>query len=428
MLKTAILRQKQEKEELLNTSYIERNKYLTAKSWVDSKLIKVILGPRRSGKSTFALTLLSNRPFMYFNFDDEILARTDGISPDELLKELHIAYGDIKNIFFDEIQNLPAWELFVNRLQRSGYNLTISGSNAHLLSQELTTALTGRHIPIEILPFDFKEYLNAKKFNLNSEYATLPKAQADFMRLLEEYLIHGGFPEIVTTNIDANSYLKILFDSVLLKDVVKRHKVKYAEQIMKLSNYLLNNFASVYSLDRLKNILEFKSATTLEKFISYLEDAYLLIPLQRYSPKTGLRLKSSKKIYIIDNGFISAKAIQNSPNIGKLMENLVLTELVKSDIKPNTELFYYKTRNEREIDFVIKKGTAVTELIQVCYSLQDADVETREVKALLEASSELNAPKLIILTWNEKQEIKKNDLTINVIPLHEWLLNKCSIL
>ena len=168
MLKNIVLKQKQEKERFLPLPFIERTKAEEAKKWLSSDLIKVVLGPRRAGKSVFSLMLLKNRPFMYFNFDDESLASMGGVSTDELVKELHAVYGNTKNILFDEIQNLPNWELFVNRLHREGYNLMLTGSNARLLSMELATALTGRHIPIEILPFNFKEFLRGKHFQISS--------------------------------------------------------------------------------------------------------------------------------------------------------------------------------------------------------------------------------------------------------------------
>lgn len=228
MLKNIVLKQKQEKTLLLNCQYLERTKYSSAKKWLDSNLIKVVLGPRRAGKSVFSLMLLRDRPFIYFNFDDEILASTNGIATDQLMKELHAAYGNTKNVFFDEIQNLPGWELFVNRLQREGYNLILSGSSARLLSKELATALTGRHIPIEILPFDFKEFLRAKNFQLDSEYHALPQKHGELLHLMNEYLLNGGFPEVVVNNFGAKDYLEVLFDSIILKDVVKRHKVRFA--------------------------------------------------------------------------------------------------------------------------------------------------------------------------------------------------------
>jgi len=346
------------------------------------------------------------------------------VSTDELMKELHSVYGNIKNILFDEIQNLPAWELFVNRLHREGYNVVLTGSNSRLLSKELATALTGRHIPIEILTFDFKEFLRAKNFQIDPEYGSLPQKHGELLKLMEEYLINGGFPEVVVSNLDPKDYLEVLFDSLLFKDVVKRHRVKFSTQISNLGSHLVNNFASFYSLRKLQVMLNLKSITTTEKYTKYLEEAYLIFSLFLYSPKSEQRIKSPRKVYVVDNGFISAKAIQHSPDKGKLMENMVFIELVRRGIKPNRELFYYKTRNNREVDFMVKNGTKVVELIQVCYEAKNLEVEQREVNALLEASKELKVKKLIILTWDDKRQIEQDGVSVCFKPLWEWLLKE----
>ena len=421
MLKATVSKQKLDKERLLSLPYIERTKEKDALKLVSSDLIKVILGPRRAGKSVFALMLLKDQSFAYFNFDDESFPGEEGIDLDELMTELKLAYGETKYILFDEIQNLPKWELFVNRLHRAGYNLVLTGSNASLLSKELATHLTGRHIPIEILPFNFTEVLKAKQYEISADKLSLPDEKAKLLGYMTQYMTNGGYPEVVTKGVDPRGYLDVLFDAVLFKDVVKRHKVRFSEQIDNLGSYLINNVSSQYGPKKLANVLGFKSQVTLENYLGYLTEAYLVFPLKRHSTKVGIRLRSSKKTYVVDNGFVTAKAVQHSPNSGKLMENLVFTELVKKGNQPNRELFYYKTRNDREIDFVIKKGYEVVELIQVCYDLTNSDVEEREVKALLEASKELNVVKLTVLTWNERREVEKDGMSIQFVPLWEWL-------
>lgn len=423
MLRDIVLKQKESKDELLAGKYVERNKNPYGRKWLDSGLIKVILGPRRSGKSVFSLMLLKDRPFMYFNFDDDILASTGGISTNELMKELEAAYGNIKNILFDEIQNLPSWELFANSLHRQGYNLVLTGSNARLLSQELATYLTGRHIPVEILPFDFKEFLRAKNFQIHPEHSFSVVHRGELLKLLDEYLVNGGFPEVVVSNVDPKDYLKVLFDSLLFKDVVKRHKVKFSTLIGNLGTHLINNFASLYSLRKLQDILNLKSITTTEKYVSYLEEAYLIFSLLRYSPKPIARIKSPKKVYVVDTGLIGAKATQHSPDKGKLMENLVMVELVRRGNDPDREIFYYVTRNGREVDFILRKGFEAIELIQAAYTITP-EVEQREVKALVEAAKELNAGKLTLLTWDDKREVEKDGLKIQFKPLWEWLLEE----
>lgn len=402
--------------------YIERTKEKEARKWLSSDLIKVVLGPRRAGKSVFSLMLLKDKEFAYFNFDDESLPGEDKLDLNELMSELRQAYGETKNILFDEIQNLPKWELFVNRLHREGYNLVLTGSNARLLSKELATHLTGRHIPIQILPFDFSEILRAKQYEVTEEKLVLPSEKGKLLHILNEYMLSGGYPEVVTKGLDPRGYLDVLFDSLLFKDVVKRHKVRFSEQIDNLGSFLINNVTGQYSIRKLANVLGFKSGVTLEKYLGYLTEAYLIFSLHRYSVKAGLRLRSPKKAYVVDNGFITSKAVQHSPNNGKYMENLVFTELVKRGSESNREIFYYHTRNDREVDFALKSGTEITELIQVTYESSNPDVVQREIKALVEAGKELNVSNLLVLTWDEKRDMEKDGMTIKFRPLWEWLL------
>lgn len=422
MLKATVYKQKQDRDRLLSLPYIKRSREKDAQKWMSSDLIKVILGPRRAGKSVFALMLLKDQNFAYFNFDEESLPGEEKIDLDELLSELKQVYGDTKYILFDEIQNLPNWELFVNRLHRSGYNLVLTGSNASLLSKELATHLTGRHIPIEILPFDFREILKARLYEVSADKFLLPNEKSKLFGYLTQYMTNGGYPEVVTKDVEPRGYLDVLFDAVLFKDVIKRHKVRFSKQIDSLGSYLINNVSNPYTARKLASVLAFKSDVTVAKYLGYLTEAYLIFSLDRHSTKVGARLQSPKKTYIVDNGLVTAKAVQHSPDTGKLMENLVFTELVKRGNQTSHELFYYKTRNDREIDFVIKNGYQVVELMQVCYDITNPDVEQRETKALFEAGNELKVKKLTVLTWDEKREVEKNGMTIQLRPLWEWLL------
>jgi predicted AAA+ superfamily ATPase len=414
LIKEVIAKQSQEKESLSRLEYVNRTKAVKGPEWMSSSLIKVVLGPRRAGKSVFSLMLLKGKSFLYFNFDDPALVG-EKLDLYELVDELHKFYGDTKFVLFDEIQNLKGWELFANRLHRQGYNLILTGSNANLLSVELATHLTGRHLPIEILPFDFQEFLKAKNF---SKFDQKP----ELLKLLEQYMTFGGFPEVVTKNQHPRGYLDVLFDSLLFKDVVKRHKVRFSEQIDQLGSYLINNVSNQYSFRKLANILKFKSDVTLEKYLKYLEEAYIIFSLSSFSAKAGERLRSPKKIYTVDNGFVASKAVQHFSDNGKLMENLVFTEFVKRGFEPNRELFYYKTRNGREVDFAIMNGYEISKLIQVCYDVRNLDAEQREVKSLIEASDELKVDNLPVLTWDDEREVKKNGKTVKFKPLWKWLL------
>lgn len=418
MLKDLISKQKEQKERLLLLPYIKRNKIDQADKWNKSGLIKVILGPRRAGKSVLAFMLLKSQEFIYLNFDDERLFGFKDLDYDEMMAELHAIYGPTKNILFDEIQNLPRWELFANRLLRSGYNLVLTGSNALLLGRELATALTGRHIPIEIMPFDFKEFLLANKYDYKSDDIALRYA------LLEKFLRRGSFPELVMKDLEPNGYLDILFDSLLFKDVVQRHKIRFMEPMAALASYLINNITSSYTARSLSKTLDFKSDVTLEKYLSYLLESYLFFSISAYSHKFGQRRKSPRKIYAVDNGLISAKSLQFSKDSGRLMKNLVFTELIKKGLKPDHNIFYYKTKNAKEVDFLIKDDLKVTQLIQVAYNLDDPKTMKRELSAIVEAAKELNVTELQIVSWNRKETVKINNFSVNIIPLWSWLLDQ----
>lgn len=424
MLKETILKQRADKDRLIKLPYVTRSKERYAKKWLSSGLIKVILGPRRAGKSVFALSMLKSQDFSYVNFDDESLSVDKHINLDELLSELHQTYGETKNILFDEIQNLPQWELFVNRLHRAGYNIIITGSNANLLSKELATHLTGRHIPIEILPFSFEEYLKAKKIEYHDLDSALPEEHARLYTHLNNFIISGGYPEIAITTIDSKEYLKILFESVLFKDIVTRNNIKDAIGLNALATYLINNITNQYTIPRLQQALQFKSVITLRKYIDYLTDSYFFTSLNQYSFKANIRIKSPKKIYATDNGIYTATAITHSPQYGIRLENVVFTELLKKNNVPNQHMHYFKTKNNKEVDFVLQEGGITKELIQVCYDISNKDTQDREVGALTTASKELGAANLTILTYNQQKTISHNNKTINCIPIIYWLLKK----
>jgi len=421
MNKEILIKQKKELEYLLKKPYIPRQKMVEAKSFLDSDLVKVVIGPRRAGKSIFTAHLFKDKLPAYVNFDDENLVKLEDY--DELIKELHSLYGQNKYLLFDEIQNLPNWELFINRLHREGYNLLLTGSNAKLLSQELATSLTGRHVPIEILPFNFKEYLKAKEFEYQENEMVLPEKKGMLLNLLIDYMTNGGFPELVVKGLEPRGYLDTLLDSLIFKDIVKRHKLRLSEKIYDLELYFLNNFTAEFSYQKVSRLLGFSSVATLEKFVKYLEEAYLVYTLTRYSYKTGERLSSPKKAYLVDNGYISAKAVQYSPNNGKLMENLVFSELLKMGYQPNHSLFYYRTKNNKEVDFILREGLKVRTLIQVAYDLNGPDTEAREIKALIEAGKELKCNNLIVLTWDDEKIVEANGQKIAFTPLWKWLIN-----
>jgi uncharacterized protein len=421
MIKDILLKQKKELELLLEKKYITRNQTASAEKHLENNLVKVVVGPRRAGKSRFSAHLLKDKIPAYINFDEESLVKIKDY--DELIKEIHSLYGEKKYLFFDEIQNLPSWELFINKLHRQGYNILLTGSNAKLLSKELASSLTGRHIPIEIFPFNFKEFLHAKDFVFKAEEMVIPEIKGKLLNHLANYMVNGGFPEMAVKNLEPKGYLDTLLDSLIFQDIVKRHKLRLPESVYSLELFLLNNFASELSYRKIANQLGFSSVATLQKYLKYLEEAFLVYVLQRYSHKAGERLSSPKKAYLVDNGYIAAKAVQYSPNSGKLMENLIFSELLKMGYKPNHDLFYYKTRNAKEVDFILRDDLKIKTLIQAAYRVNEMGARDREIRALIEASDELKCDDLMILTLDYEAEEEFAGKKIRFMPVWLWLVN-----
>ena len=417
MLRDVIITQKAELERTLSEPYVERDLKVFS---LEHNLIKVVMGPRRAGKSFFVLhTLKHSGNFGYVNFDNEALVTLENY--DDLLAEVMQVFGSPKILFFDEIQNLPRWELFVNRLQREGYNVVVTGSNSKLLSKELATHLTGRHIPTTVLTFSFKEYLRAK--NAVLEKLTTQQKEA----LLLDYMQSGGYPETVMKKLDTTQYLAILFDSIIYKDIIKRQNLRKGPDIERLAIYLLSNIASEFSYLSLANSAGIKSSVTVQKYCGFLEEAYLLFTIGRFSDKTK-QIGQNKKIYCYDNGMIAAKAFQSSPNYGKLLENCVAIHLKRKDIEKKLEVYYWRNQQGEEVDFVVRKGNEVAELIQACYSLDNEKTREREARSLLKAGKELKCSKLTVLSMREDRKEKREWFgikgTITYTPLSKWLLEE----
>jgi len=408
-----LILQKREIKSRLNEKYIERKTNIKP----DNNLIKVIIGPRRSGKSFYAIHFLNKfHNFGYINFDDEKLVDIQNYN--DLVLALNSVYENPKYILLDEIQNLPKWELFINRLQRQGYNVFITGSNSKLLSKELSTHLTGRHSLITIFPFSFQEYLELKDKELTS---------SEKKAMLLNYLLNGGFPEPLVKDIELKEYLSTLFNSIVFNDIVKRYKIRHAKEIEDLAYFLISNIANEYSYNSLTKISKIKSSHTIEKYLSYLEESFILFSVNRFSYKVKQQISSNKKIYCIDNGFIQAKAFTVSPDQGRLYENAVACAFKKQEINGKINVYYWKNQQQEEVDFVIKKGSQVWQLIQVCYSLKDYETKNREIRALIKAGKELRCKNLLMITEDKegKEEVEwfGDKAVIQFLPLWKWLLN-----
>ncbi|MBU3924350.1 ATP-binding protein [Patescibacteria group bacterium] len=413
MIKDIIILQKRELAEKLAELYIPRKEKFKE---LKSNLIKVVIGPRRAGKSSFSIQCLSKLSgFSYVNFDDEKLV--DVADYNEIISAADSVYGKQKYLLLDEIQNLPKWELFVNRLQRQGYNLIITGSNSNLLSSELATHLTGRYSSVLMFTFSFKEFV---------KYAGRELTEDEIKERLNSYLELGGYPEPLVKNLNYKEYLSALLNSIIYKDIIKRFKIRSAQGIEDLSSYLISNIGKDYSYNTLMRVTKCKSVHTVEKYLNYLEESFVLFKLNRFSFKVKERINSPKKIYCFDNGFINAKAYKISRDIGRIYENTVAADLKKKELNKELEVFYWKNREQQEVDFVIKKNIKISQLIQVCYDVNDLAVQKREIRALILASKELKCGDLLIITNNYEAEKKEEwfgiKRKIKFIPLWKWLL------
>jgi len=420
MIKRIIKQQQEEREGLMKQQYIKRIDDGLISDYLTTNLIKLITGPRRSGKSVLALQLLKGCNFAYLNFDDDLLLKH--FDEDAVVQVLNEVYSGYNYLLLDEIQNLTDWELWVNKLYRRGINLVITGSNAKLLSHEMATSLTGRYIPISVFPFGFSEVMKFYNLSVSDNQEFTPLQMGNMLGLLAKYLTNGGLPETVLNPAILKNYLSSLFDSVLLKDILKRFRIRQPQQLFDLANYLLTNYTNPYSANQLKTELNFNSVATIQKFIRYLEEPYLFFNLSRYTTKIKNSQKAPVKIYIVDNGFIKARSFELSPNYGRLLENLVFIELLRRNYRPGLELFYYRSRNNKETDFLCRKGHTVDQLIQVCYDITNSRTLKRETDALAEASEELECANLLLINWDREEIIEKNGIRIQLLPAYRWLL------
>ena len=412
-MKTTILNQRTERDELMSRPYQQRHTKYDADELLQNPLIKLITGPRRVGKSVFALLMLQGKNFAYLNFDDsQLLEKWD---EELVMSALDDVYPDYDFMLLDEVQNLPDWDLWISKLYRRGKNLIITGSNAKMLSSEMATVLTGRYLQIEMLPFSLDETMRWKNISPERE-----EQAAQAIVLADDYMRNGGYPETIPARSITKSYLSTLFDSILLKDVAKRHKVRNTTDLYNLATYLLSNFCNPISANELAGELGLSSVATTKKFCDYLNEPYLFFFLPRFNNKLKLMSKAPKKVYVVDNGFVQSTAFNLSENLGRLLENQVFVELLRRGYIPGKTLFYYHTRNDKEIDFVTRKGTKVEQLIQVCYDMTSEKTRKRELDALTEAAEELHCDNLLVITNAQQDIIEWKDKKIVVKPVSQF--------
>jgi predicted AAA+ superfamily ATPase len=411
-MKTIVLNQRKERDELLSRPYLTRRSNQNTDLLLNSHLIKLITGPRRVGKSTQALLMLRDKNFAYLNFDSQQLL--DAWDANLVMRMLDDVYPGYEYILLDEVQNLEAWDLWVSELYRIGKNMVITGSNANMLSSEMATVLTGKYLQVEMFPFSLEEFFDWNKLDLHN---LKPEQKTECEVLTDDYLRNGGYPEVVSSRQLTHNYLDTLFDSVVWKDVAKRHKVRNITDLNNLAMYLVSNFCNPLSANELSEELGLASVNTTKKYMDYLHEPYLFYYLSRYNNKLKLMKKAPRKIYVVDNGFVAAKAFAVSDNLGRLLENQVFIELLRRGYDTEKSMFYYRSRNDKEVDFVLRKGAHIERLVQVCYDMSSPKTEKREVDSLVECAGELKCSNLTIVTNNDARTIERSGYTIAVVPI-----------
>lgn len=396
---------------------IEREGLNYIKNFIKHPNIVAVLGVRRSGKSILSLLLSKQvkKSFYYINFDDERLIGIKTEDLNKILQSFYELYGDAQLIILDEIQNISGWELFVNRL-RTTKRIIVTGSNSQLLSGELATHLTGRYIDFILYPFSFKETLDFKP----EIYLTEDRAK---IRVQLNNYIHGSsFPEFRKFG---SAIVVKIYEDIINKDCIRRYKTRDEETFKELAKYLISNFSCEFTYSQLSKIFKIKDVHTVKNYVSYVKNAFLIIVLERFSPKLKQQYIAPKKVYSIDQGFCNFIGFKLSKNIGKIFENIVCIQLFRRKSRErNIEIYYWKDFQQNEVDFVVKKNQKIKQLIQVCYDISDIKTKEREIKALLKASKELKCKNLTIITNEKKGYEKINGERIDFIPLWEWLLGE----
>ncbi len=351
---------------------------------MQSPHIIILSGIRRCGKSTLLLQIMKSfDSYYFFNFEDPRAVSFELSDFQKLDEIFHEEFGESKYYFFDEIQNVSDWERAIRTLQDRGKKIFITGSNASLLSKELGSRLTGRHLMYELLPFSLHEMLEltGESFSLES---------------FQDYVQNGGFPEFLKyKNADI---LRQLFRDIITRDIITRHKIKEHKLLMEMAIFLLTNFGNEFSFNRLKNQFSLGSVNTVISYLSFLEDSYLLFTVPKFNFSYSKQRAGAKKVYGIDAGLIRANSASFSQDKGRLLENIFFL-MLKRNFR---EIFYY--RNKFECDFLIKEGNSITHAYQVCHTLTDENIK-REKAGLMNAMEITGAPNGTIITFDQEDNV-----------------------
>ena len=387
----------------------------------DSAMAQVVIGVRRSGKSTICHKVLLEKGlfYAYVNFDDDRLLGLGAQDLNTVLSCVYQLYGtDVSYVFLDEIQNVEGWHLFVNRLLRNNMRIFVTGSNAKLLSSELSTHLTGRYNEIRLFPFSFSEYCN---FHGVDTRGVTTKADAERKRAFMDYIAIGGFPEIQKLR-NKRGYIESLIGAILTKDIRHRFKIRNIDALRRIAGYLISNTCQEINYESMSSELGI-SDKTCKKYTDYLRQAFLVQTLAKHSFKSRNRIRG-EKAYVVDLGFVNNR--ENSmagENIGWRLENAVYIELLRRCAYDFLDVYYFKANSRsKEVDFVVCDKNQALELIQVAYEIDSAKSWSRETSSLVQISDALHCDNLTLITFRASSDVVLGEKTIHIVNAIEWLL------
>ncbi|MCD6101941.1 MAG: ATP-binding protein [Candidatus Cloacimonetes bacterium] len=312
---------------------------------------------------------------------------------------------------------MKGWEKWVNRLYEfEDIKIFVTGSNATLLSSEISTALTGRNRQLIVYPFSFNEFLSLRKYSVTGKDFYSREKRIEIKKLFKEYLKLGGFPEVL--KISDNTLLEQYLKDIIYRDVIARYSIRNIKEIKELTLFLASNIGTIQSYKNLRDMVGVKSLNTIKNYLEMLDNVFLFFKVDLFSYSVKRQIYNPSKIYSVDSALSNSVAFKFSENIGHVYENMVFLELKRR----NKEIFYWKSKKGQEVDFVLKRGLKIEDAVQVCFSLTDKRTRNREIEGLLAAKNELNASNLVIITEDEKGEVEIEGTTIKIIPLWKWLL------
>lgn len=394
--------------------------------------VVTITGPRRAGKSFLMRQVAkelqkegANRNnILFVNLEDSRFTKLDV----RLLSQIYDTYleflapeGQIF-VFLDEAQEIVGWERWVRTMHElRKAKVVVSGSNAKLLSQELGTLLTGRHLDVAVYPLSFEEFLGFNNLVLKSRLDIVDK-RIEIQRLMRRYLEYGSFPEVVLSQRDQKEVLLSYFDDLVRKDLLQRFRIRKQQELKDLIRFYVSNIGTLTTFGSMEKYLKVTRGT-IERFSGYLEQVYLIFFLKRFSFRVKAQEKDPRKVYAVDTGLSNAVGFRFSENRGRSAENVVFLELKRRQaLNPELELYYWKDVQHREVDFVLKDGLKVKQLIQVCWNVADFKTKERELRSLKKAMAELKCRDALVVTEEFEGEESLNATKVRFVPLWKWLL------